>query len=418
MNGYVNLCACVVVLNSAGERCFNRNVAASERVFNVLCVPGHVESLRRHVDEQVEVFAVRSLEVFADSAYIAVEQGIVLGVLVVDVELDACVILLVFESAVHFVDAGISRSVGIREAVAFLVGGVVIVLICADCFLALVPPRICCYELCADVEGCRLVVVRRVVDGVFTVGVHVLVVLVRTDGHIVVSKVAVGERNLGYANLDRHLEGRHDFEVLFFAVPHVDGHLSVERCAEVCKISCRGRVLVRNEVVALVAVCKRERHSGRESVCACVCKVVVIDVFFGHTGRLGVDDVDIPAVRHAAVHADERIRDGRILAFRVQVFESRSVEHELCVNDRTIEHRDGYVDALFCEHISCFVRQLEVFVVSFHEVNVVLDGDVGLDTAAGDVSLDVTAVRSFDADDCRCHVCGVARAALDELVNV
>ncbi len=172
-------------------------------------------------------------------------------------------------------------------------------------------------------------------------------------------------------------------------------------------------------VVANVAVCKRESHRVGQFVCADVCEVVVVDVLFGHTGRLVVDDVDVSAV--AVRLADKSVGDGGILArIGVQIFEVGVVKQEFRIRNRAVKHRDRYVDALFCEHISRFGRESEVRIGLLLVLDVILDCDVGrvFLIVVGDIRKDVAAVCFLHAHERSRHICRIALAALDEFVNV
>ena len=371
--------------------------------------------MRGDVREQVEILSVRSLErLWVDRIHVAVEQDVVLGICLVNVELYVCVIGFGGKSAVHRIDAGIYLSVRIGEAVAFEIRARVVVSAAVGDF-AFVPPCICADELCSDVVGCLLCIRIRVVDGVVAADVDVFVVLVSADGHFFIRKVAIGERNLGYADSDGHFKCVHNLAVFAFRIPDVNGHRSFERCAEVFEVACLGRVLVRDVIVADVTVCELERHRIGQSVCADVCEVVVIDVLLGHTRRLVVDDIDVSAV---ATLANERIRYRRILArIGVEILKTRVVEFEFSIDDGALKHGDGNVDALFCKHItSCAFRQLEVCIGLSLELEIIFERNI-LFTVA-DIRKNMRAVCMRDGYDCGCHICGVARAVLDEFVNV
>ena len=296
----------------------------------------------------------------------------------------------------------------------------VVVVLAAVCGSAFSPPRLRKHKLCADVELCGWSIIARVVDGVRSVCIYVFVVLVRADRHIVVRKVAVCERNLGHANLDRHFKRVHN--LLFgFHIAYVNGHRSFESCRETCKVTCRRCVFVSNVVDADVAVYKRELHRVGQFVCADVCKVIVVNVFFGHTGHFVVHDVDVSAVIRAVRLADERVGDGGILArIGIQIFEIGVAEQEFCVHNRTVKHRNRYVDALFCEHISLFVRKSEVRVGLLLVLDVVFDCDVSrVDlVVVGDIGKYVAAVCFLYADERSRHISRIALSALDEFVNV
>ncbi len=427
MHRDIDIRRCAVVGNRACERCSDCDVAASIGVTYVARIPTYVESLLRHINEDVEVLSALALVgrlVFV-VRYIVGIQRIVLGVCIVDIELDACAVafstfrLELVVHRVHAVDAGIHFAVGVGESVTFGVSAVVFVLACVD-GPAFRPPRLREHKLCADIIRRGIAVIACVVDGAVSVCIHACVVFVRADRHIVVRKVAVCERNLRYADLDGHFKRVHNLELLVrFLVPYMDGHLSFEGCGETCNVACGGSVFVGDVVFADVAVCKREAHRVGQFVCADVCEVVVVDVLLGHTGRLVVDDVDISAVAVSA--ADKSVGDCGILArVRIQIFEVGVVEHEFRVHNRAVKHRDGYVDALFCEHISLFVRESEVRIGLLLELDVILDCDVGLVDliVVGDIRKDVAAVCFLDANERSRHIRRIALSVLDEFVNV
>ena len=198
----------------------------------------------------------------------------------------------------------------------------------------------------------------------------------------------------------------------------MDGHRSFKRGSEILHIACRRSVVVGEMIQSLVAVCEGERHRFRQRVCADVRHVVVVDVLFGHSADLVIDDVDVSAVVSACAH--KRIGDCRIaVGVGECVLERRFVKHKQAVNDGAVKHRDGHVDRLSCEHIGCLGCESKVLVAGLcnHILDVLVDCHVFFLAVFVNVLIDIAAESVFNADDRVDDEGRIALAALDELVN-